>query len=249
MEYSKLISLFSKNRLNRYVQVCNGDQSKAVSLYECNIRLSQALHPLISLLEVGLRNAIDREICKHYNDNEWLINQRHDFANHIDLTYKDYQGNVQSDTFFMDKLQKAEGKIKFGGGNVTHVKLIAELTFGFWVKFFDNCPIKVLKGVPLQSFKNRPSIKLKDVHSHLNKVVTLRNRISHNEPICFNKQGGLCLTTIKAYEDDIISALGWIDSDLKDWGEGINGFPPIYDSIVTLQKPTIYTMKIEALAP
>lgn len=226
--------LFSKIRLSRYLTACGGNQSKALSLYRCNIQASQALYPLISILEVALRNGIDRELTKHFGDSNWLITQRPQFSNHPLLTYKDKYGNPQPDHFFTDKLNKAEDKLRFRGVAITHGKLLAELTFGFWVKFFDTSPIKILKGVPLQAFANKPHIKLASVHSHLNSVVMLRNRISHSEPICFNITGALCLATIQSYEDKIMEALGWVNTDLKAWGEKINFFQPVYNRMAAL---------------
>ena len=72
------------------------------------------------------------------------------------------------------------------------------------------------------------------VHSHLNSIVNLRNRIAHNEPICFDAKGAICLKTIKDYELNILDALGWIDNDLKEWAQQLNRFPGIYRNISLL---------------
>lgn len=234
MNFAKHELLFSKIRFSRYLIACGGNQDRAMALYKSNIQASQALYPLISLLEVSLRNAIDRELTKHYTDSNWLISKRNDFANHPNLTYKDFYGNILPDYFFIDKLKKAEDKLQFRRVPITHGKLLAELTFGFWVKFFDTSPIKILKGAPLQAFVNKPHIKLGAVHSHLNSIVTLRNRISHSEPICFNSAGALCHVTIKGYETKIMDSIGWIDSDLKVWGEKMNFFNSVYQRIQSI---------------
>jgi len=110
--------------------------------------------------------------------------------------------------------------------------LLAELTFGFWVKFFDTNAIKVLRGALLDAFTNKPNKRLALVHSHLNAIVAIRNRIAHNEPICFNNTGNICLTTIRSYETNILEALGWLDTDLKEWSNKINYFKPVYNRIV-----------------
>jgi hypothetical protein len=223
--------LFSQIRLNRYLKACENDPSKAVALYKLNIQASQALYPLISILEVALRNAIDRELVKHFKDNNWLLDQRHQFATHPDMVYKGHGGMTQPDHFFSDKLYKAEEKLNYRAVPITHGKLISELTFGFWVKFFDISSIKILRGVPLQAFLNKPHIKLALVHSHLNSLVTLRNRISHSEPICFDMAGNLCLATIQKYEENTLEALGWIDTELRNWAEKMNFFKPVFARI------------------
>jgi hypothetical protein len=111
------------------------------------------------------------------------------------------------------------------------------MTFGFWIKFFDTSPIKILKGTPLHAFSNRPRINLSKIHSHLNKIVGLRNRISHNEPICFNRSGKLCLDTLRQYHLDIEDALRWLDDDLAQWAAKLNFYRPVLVRISSLVLP------------
>jgi hypothetical protein len=180
-------SFFSIQRLNKYIIACKSDENKAILLYKYNIQLSQTLYPLISVLEIALRNLIDKELSKHFDDNNWLMTQRNVFANHPSLTYKDKYGKTQLDYFFSDKLRKAEEKLKFRQIPLSHGKILSELTFGFWVKFFDSNPIKILKGKPLQGFKNNPKMKLSEVHSHLNYLVTLRKQFHTVNPFALIK--------------------------------------------------------------
>ncbi len=77
-------------------------------------------------------------------------------------------------------------------------------------------------------------MKLAKVHSHLNSIVNVRNRISHSEPICFNKNGSICLLTLGQYESDILEALRWIDNDLAIWADKMNFFKPVYNRISAL---------------
>jgi hypothetical protein len=227
MDLAKHELLFSKTRIAGYISACKGDTNKGLKLYKYNIQASQALYPVISVLEVSLRNSIDSELSKHYSDANWLMTQRADFSENPFLVYKDKHGNDQSDLFFREKIEKAENKLRYKGSPLNHVKLLAELTFGFWIKFFDTSPIKILKGAPLQVFKNKPGVKLAKVHSHLNSIVALRNRISHSEPICFDRLGKLCLDTMLQYQFDIEDALRWLDSDLSVWAEKLNFYKPV----------------------
>lgn len=61
MDIKKHESFFSKERLVRYISACNGNIAKALKLYKYNIQACQTLYPVISVLEVFLRNSIDRE--------------------------------------------------------------------------------------------------------------------------------------------------------------------------------------------
>jgi hypothetical protein len=231
MDFAKHKQLFSAARLNRYLAAVSNDPAKAVDLYKYNIQIAQTLQPLISILEVALRNGIDRALNQHFHDPEWLITQRSRFARHPNLTYRNARGQVMPDYFFLKKLGKADKKLADRGIRLTHGKLMAELTFGFWVKFFNSNSIKILRGAPLQAFQHKPKCKLANVHSHLNAIVTLRNRIAHNEPICFNNKGHLCLKTLESHEKNIMDALGWIDRDLHTWCEKMNFFRPVYNRI------------------
>lgn len=234
MDIIKHEDLFSKLRMQKYILACNSDIYKALNLYKYNIQASQALYPIISILEIALRNCIDGALMKFYEDNNWLINKRNHFANNPLLIYTNKKGAKVQDYFFSDKLKKAEDKLKFRNIPLTHGKLLAELTFGFWVKFYNSNSIKILKGVPLNGFKNKPSMNVGSLNSHLNSIVNVRNRISHSEPICFNKKGQLCLISLKSYETDILEAIRWIDNDLYDWAKKINFFPLVYNRIVSL---------------
>jgi Abi-like protein len=207
----------SRIRLSRYCTAYDGDATRATALYKGNIQLSQAYYPVISILEVSLRNAINREIADHFLDEDWLLTQRNNFANHPLMTKKDKWGKPQPDHFFGDKLVQVEKKLRYRGVPFTHGKLLADLTFGFWVKFFDASPIKILMGAHLRALKNRPALSATKIHSQLNRIVELRNRISHNEPICFNKAGRPCFVTMENYEAELLSAIGWIDIDLRLW--------------------------------
>lgn len=228
MDFPKHQQVFSTYRMQKYLQAAGHDQGKALCIYKLNIQLSQALYPLISILEVALRNAIDVELIKHFSSNDWLITQRNGFANHVGMVKKDNKGRLVSDHYFTEKLVKAESNISVKKSPITHGRLLSELTFGFWIKFFDPVSIKVLKGVPLLALKNKPSLKLTQVHDLFRKILDLRNRISHNEPICFNKAGNICFETIEGYEKNICDAISWIDKDLETWSRKINFFKPVF---------------------
>jgi hypothetical protein len=145
------------------------------------------------------------------------------------MVKKDNKGRIVSDHYFNEKLAKAESNISFKKAPITHGRLLSELTFGCWVKFFDPVSIKVLKGAPLLALKNKPSLKLTQVHDRFRNILDLRNRISHSEPICFDKAGNICFETIESYEKNICDAIYWIDKDLEVWSKKINFFRPVFN--------------------
>lgn len=49
----------SDARLQNYLDVCQNNYPKALKLYQVNMRLSQSFYPLLSLVEVILRIALN----------------------------------------------------------------------------------------------------------------------------------------------------------------------------------------------
>ena len=59
-------------RLMPYYDACHGDKAEAYELYQWNTRLAQALMGDISVFEVALRNAFDRQLRSDFGD-RWLF--------------------------------------------------------------------------------------------------------------------------------------------------------------------------------
>lgn len=71
MKYSEFEDIISQQRMRKYLQVCNNESKRAMTLYRYNIKLSQEMFALISCFEVTLRNRIDKEMKAHFG-NDWL---------------------------------------------------------------------------------------------------------------------------------------------------------------------------------
>lgn len=63
---------FSTPRLQPYFNECKGNVSKSMELYQLNMRLAGAFWPLLSVLEVALRNAIDCQLIKYFKQDDWF---------------------------------------------------------------------------------------------------------------------------------------------------------------------------------
>src|ERR1700712_5245615 len=77
--FADLENYLSSQRLQRYLAAYSGDQDRAIKLYTANIKISQSFFPLLSLLEVILRNQINLKLSMHFGDPDWIINQRTGF--------------------------------------------------------------------------------------------------------------------------------------------------------------------------
>jgi hypothetical protein len=74
---SALVQCLSTERFEQYLIRCANDMPRALRLYFFNTSLSAELFQAISVLEVGLRNAMHRELSKQFGS-EWY--DRHDIG-------------------------------------------------------------------------------------------------------------------------------------------------------------------------
>lgn len=180
MDYETLESAVSKPRAERYLRICKGNKAAAVDLYLFNIRHSQYFYPLLSMFEVVLRNSINTHYSKQLNDGDWLnssIKQNGIFTNEVFRT-----GGFETKM----QIQKAKRTLT---KPYTHDRLVAGLSFGFWVQLFAKLQFRVAGQSLHKIFINRPpGTNQKSLFKSLCALRDFRNRIAHYEPICFNKK-------------------------------------------------------------
>ena len=75
MEFTKFNAIYSPERLKKYYRASRHDARKTQMLYYYNHRLARAFQPLISNIEVVLRNKLNKAISVTYSDNKWLLHR------------------------------------------------------------------------------------------------------------------------------------------------------------------------------
>lgn len=152
----------SSERFARYL-VPASDRSGALEWYRWNLALSAAFYGPLQCLEVSLRNAVHDRLAPNYGDS-W-------YAHASLLTSRDRETGRQ-----------AVDRVAATGKPVTPGRVIAELSFGFWVGLFANVYDTTLWRTDLyRVFSPRP--RRRELHDKLDRLRTLRNRIAHHEPI------------------------------------------------------------------
>lgn len=64
----------SAARWQPYLAYCDGDERRALALYEWNLRLVGAVLHDVAHVEVAIRNAYDQAFSAHWSgDNSWLL--------------------------------------------------------------------------------------------------------------------------------------------------------------------------------
>lgn len=188
----------------------NNDLEKALSHYKINILISQSFYPILAILEIGLRNSIDYQLTRKFNDEKWFDN--HEFV------------KVAS-RFHIDRISKARTNIMSEKKAITPGKIISELSFGFWTSLFDlKFEMTLWKNLRL-AFPNCPKQirQRKTMSAKFNGIRKLRNRIFHHEPIAWN------LTVLRSYKKDIIEGLDWLNDDLINWTAELNNIDDTID--------------------
>ncbi|HAK75530.1 MAG TPA: hypothetical protein DCM71_01130 [Runella sp.] len=215
MKFKDFSRYFSNARVNRYSIATGNSNSKAIKLYKANLKIAQSFHPLLGILEVILRNGINDVLTLHFSDPNWIVNQKSGFMSDPSLTLIDKRtGQKKTNDFLKREVNKAEQRLRKTGTTITSGKIIAEQTLGFWTDLFEAHHYKLLKGKPIQIFSNIPKgYGRKDINNALTKIRRFRNRINHNEPICFAGNSINFTLTIEIY-DSIIDVLSWIDPQL-----------------------------------
>ena len=118
-ELEKFASTISVERLLSFKQSEDDTVDILLERYKTNVRISQALYPELSALEVTLRNAIDT-MLKSCITETWLedeIQQQKILTNHEHSKLVE----VYNDT-----------KKEYSNRDFTIGKVIANLNFGFW---------------------------------------------------------------------------------------------------------------------
>lgn len=215
MNYNKFVKYYSYSRVFKYYKAAHGSKTKAMMLYYGNLKIAGAFHLLLGTTEVILRNSLHREFTKFFNDGGWITNQKSGFMVSPLLTRENKKsGSLKTNDYLLHEVSKAEKKLKEKGVHITSGRIIAEQTFGFWISFFDLIHYKILKGVPIKVFKELPvGYGRKEIYETLDAIRKFRNRINHNEPICF-VNGQMDFSYVRNTYQIIIKTLSWIDPEI-----------------------------------
>ncbi|MBX0335348.1 hypothetical protein K3G39_19100 [Pontibacter sp. HSC-14F20] len=63
--------VFSTERVRKYFDAYSHDQAKAITHYQCNVQISEALYPCLSVMEVALCNAVNEQLSRMFSTAHW----------------------------------------------------------------------------------------------------------------------------------------------------------------------------------
>lgn len=206
--------VFSDKRMNRYFSLYPNNEDKAIAHYECNLKLSEAMYVSLSVFEVTLRNALCRELSKMTGREDWYS------------IFPNTPGLSNLNRYITQAMKQITGRHE----QITPPKVIAELTLGFWVSLMNSEYERILWKDLRRAFPFMPKElrKRKNVSAPLNRFRALRNRVFHNESICWN------INRISEIHREMISVLGWINKHVPIWLEKSDRFTIVTTEICNI---------------
>ncbi len=207
---SRLELALSKERLDTYREILPAAAAfiDLISVYNANTAVSEALIGSIQIMEISVRNSIHRQIVKTYG-RDWYIGNRLSLDSH---------GNR-----LVSRLaDRYKNSLKFGTPETLSMKIVSELTLGFWTNLFTRQYEDPLWRKTLRlAFPHVGSALTRgQVFQVLDKIRRLRNRISHHEQIV--------RYDLNTYYNDIIDIVSWVSPVTAIWLSHHNRF---YDVI------------------
>jgi hypothetical protein len=188
----------SRDRLTKYLVAKASDLDAALTLYERNMRLSEAMYTPLQTLEVCLRNCINREMSQTYGA-DWLTN-----------------GTVPLQQNASRMITEAVWEC---GASYSNSDLVAEIKFSFWVSLTaPGYDATLWRNVIHKAFRAQGGKKRSHVHGRLNALRRFRNRVAHHEPIYPN--AGQMHT-------ECLEAIGWMCLDICSWATHHSRFASI----------------------
>lgn len=208
MIFSDFENIFSTSRTSRYLEACNGDTKKAMTLYRLNLHISQEMFTIISCFEVALRNFIDKRLTDSLGA-DWL------------------RDSCIGDGVFNNELCRRTCRIinkayrkRLSLNDYSHEQLLSDMEFGVWKYMFASNEYRCTGRVLLSIFRNRPTstpeVQYNNtyVFNELHKINAIRNRIAHHEPICFQAHSDMISTSyINNVYNSIKTLFYWLDID------------------------------------
>ena len=224
-ELEQYKTTLSIERLKSFMQNENDTIDVLLERYVNNIKISQALYPELSILEVTLRNAINTTLCKYISDT-WI----EDEIQHQKILFE--QEHIKLVNAYND-IKKRYSYKRFSTG-----KVIANLNLGFWTGICSkkyNSLIWNRNRCFKSIFPNyNKDQQINPISNKLNSIRALRNRIFHHEPIFKNPA-----VLLNRY-NEILELLNYLPHDDAAILENTTNFLDTYNAVMTAiksQKP------------
>jgi hypothetical protein len=207
--HARLAAHLSAPRLGPYLAAADGNHKDALRLYAWNIDLSGAAYEALHIVEVVLRNAIDRELCSwnaQQIDTATALPHSPDWLMDPARLLVRLSGNDLKRA--QDRARKALGR----GRQPAHPDVLAQLSFGTW-RFLlpdkDRGRQLLWNQAIHRSFPHLAT-DTRQLVANVHSIYQLRNRVAHLEPL-------LAPGAVRAEYNAMRSVLAAIEPVAEQW--------------------------------
>ncbi|WP_208281590.1 Abi family protein [Massilia oculi] len=186
----------STARLSSYPQYLGTtNASEAYGAYMWSMAVSTAFSPIIHAVEVSFRNVLNNELSSHYG-NDWFNKWVTSDANALRANGKIAVNQKSTgEKLIADSIKKITKRDYPNGAppgyKPSWQRVLAEMSFGFWVtflvkRFWDvNHKTKLWPNHTTAVFPGAPTSMgaVGALHTAFSEMVDIRNRIHHHEPL------------------------------------------------------------------
>lgn len=202
----KLKKIISKDRLNGYFRMVKKEKGSCdlfeAYLHYCwNIQVSECFFTPLQSLEVALRNSIQNNANKHFQNPMWFENPK---------ILKERE---------RENIKKAKESLRKQKKHIDPGRIVAELNLGFWTSlFYSSYENTLWRPLIKKTFPGmHPTIrKRKTLSKRLNGIRQFRNRIFHYEPIWYYN--------LEKRHTEIIETIGWIEPVMVEFLKPVDRF-------------------------
>lgn len=208
-----IAAALSVPRLGPYLAATGGYVQDALRLYEWNVELSGAVYEVLHIVEVVLRNAIDRQLAAwNVTQADASTGRQHAAGWLMDPSRLLVRLLGQDLVKARDRARTAVREGKPGGRTAGHDDVLAQLTFGTWRYLLpgrDPGRQYLWRNTVHLAFPYLASTPATLV-SKVDGIYRLRNRVAHFEPVL---RGGV----VRAEFNNMRAVLGAIDPHVEGW--------------------------------
>lgn len=213
-------------RFQPYLNAAGGNKKDALTLYKWHSELSSAVHSVLGVTEVVLRNAMDRELQvwnraqpKVSSTASWLLDDPASPLRSISAGKR-----AQA----IDQAQKARDRREphhpRHQATVTHDDVLAQITFGLWKELLPNHQAAASNATEQErrillwnqalhlAFPRIDDPTGRETFWRVYRLHQLRNRVSHMEP--------LLDADVNALMKNAFKLVGSIDAKVEAWVSG-----------------------------
>ncbi|MGD8166049.1 hypothetical protein ACEXOS_002405 [Herbiconiux sp. P16] len=226
-----VIEALHRSRLQPYLDACRQNERDALQLYRWNLQLTAALQEILSVTEVVLRNAIDRQLRTWNADQlgcerSWLLAEPGaPLRSLISRKRKQAIGAASKALLARAPTHPRHGLTP------THDDVLAQVMFGMWKDLLPNHSPNagsttenmnrefMWSQAIVKAFPNVPDLTGEDTYWKVSRLHHLRNRVAHMETLI-----GLDAASLTK---DALTLVRAIDVHTHDWLSGMNRVPVV----------------------